>query len=133
LAEVRSAELLAELRLVDHGIAGATVRPVYMMAFLTVLQDLGGFVQSVGFRRQRFQRRGWHLGGLLEIVSVNCQIKNIPRNSTQFISISSLSPSADNGTSSSRLRRTYGPCSEARLLIELASSARCFSSMARAV
>ena len=37
----------------------------------------------------------------------------IPKNSTQLISISSWSPSADKGTSSSRLRRTKGPVSGA--------------------
>lgn len=38
-----------------------------------------------------------------------------PRNSTQVISISSVSPSAESGTSPKRLRRTYGPVSvEAR-------------------
>lgn len=35
----------------------------------------------------------------------------VPRNSTQLISMSSLSPSAANGTSSNRLRKTYGPVS----------------------
>jgi hypothetical protein len=36
-----------------------------------------------------------------------------PRNSTQLISTSALSPSADNGTSSRRLRSTKGPVSGA--------------------
>lgn len=56
---------------------------------------------------------------------------HIPRNSTQLISMSSLSPSADNGRSSSRLRRTYGPVSsEVRgLVLELETSSGSLSSM----
>ena len=53
---------------------------------------------------------------------------HIPKNSTQLISISSLSPSAHNGRSSSRLRSTNGPVSGAEccLLFKLAFSGSIF-------
>jgi hypothetical protein len=46
---------------------------------------------------------------------------HIPRNSTQFISMSFLSPSADNGRSLSRLRSTKGPTSGRFVLFTVGS------------
>lgn len=87
--------------------------PEYMRAFRRHLRDRGVFVQNVGFRRLMFQ----HRGSVLQEVSyqhraTSCRGK-IPKNSTQFISISSLSPSADSGRSSRSVRSTNGPVSAA--------------------
>lgn len=68
---------------------------------------------------QMFQRIGsglgnvsWCLVGKIEPQGADTQ-SHIPRNSTQLISISSLSPSADNGRSASRVRKMKGPISGA--------------------
>jgi hypothetical protein len=52
---------------------------------------------------------------------------HIPRNSTQLISISFLSPSADNGRSSRRLRNTNGPASGLCFLLVIGFSGSCSS------
>jgi hypothetical protein len=66
----------------------------------------------------------WSAWLALHVTETICTLYYIPRNSTQLISISSLSPSADNGRSSSRLRRTNGPISGAGrfLFLDVGSS-----------
>lgn len=56
---------------------------------------------------------------------------DVPRNSTQLISTSYLSPSADSGRSSSRLRNTKGPVSAAArfLFLEVCRSPTSLCSM----
>jgi hypothetical protein len=89
-----------------------------------------GFGRNGVFRRQMYQ----HRGSGLDIVSFGFRCtehrplarRHIPRNSTQLISISSLSPSADNGISSSRLRNTNGPAS-GRCFLVIGFSGSCSS------
>ena len=105
-----------------------------MMAFLPGLRDPEVFGRSVGSRRLMFQRRGLNLGVLASYplaATDSCESMRIPRNSTQVISKLSSLPSADNGTSSSRLRKTYGPVSTSArfLFLELESSSESFSSI----
>jgi hypothetical protein len=93
-------------------------------------QGLVGFGRNGVFRRQMYQ----HRGSGLDIVSFwfrGAEYKplarhHIPRNSTQLISISFLSPSADNGRSSSRLRNTNGPAS-GRCFLVIGFSGSCSS------
>jgi len=94
----------------------------YMMVSRRHLRGREVFVQSVGSRMRMFQRRGSALGNVSGRSANECY-QQIPRNSTQLISISSLSPSADNGRSSSRARSTNGPVSAAacRLLNAVSS------------
>jgi hypothetical protein len=94
-------------------------------------QGLVGFGRNGVFRRQMYQ----HRGSGLDIVSFwfRCAEhrplarRHIPRNSTQLISISFLSPSADNGRSSSRLRNTNGPASGRCFLLVIGFSGSCSS------
>ena len=103
----------------------------YRRAFLTGPRDLEVSGQNGGFRKQRFQHRGSVLYFRLALRSSYARI-NVPRTSTQFISISSLSSSAESGRSSSRVLSTNGLVSGVGRFLFLATCASCdsFSSIA---
>jgi hypothetical protein len=109
-----------------HGRLGEASRLRYTRVLQIHRQDLGEFGRNGVSQKQRYQHRGIDNVSLIPMLALEVigALSHIPRNSTQLISTSSLSPSVDNGRSSSKLRSTNGPASVAGrfLLLDVDSS-----------
>jgi hypothetical protein len=110
-------------------------RLIYTKAFQTGRRDLEVFVQNVESQKQTFQHRGFDLRDSVSYYTTYIHHQHsicIPRNSTQLISMSSRSPDADKGRSSSRVRSINGPVFVVVNLVRVASPDSCSAIVTRA-
>jgi hypothetical protein len=104
--EVEFVVLQAGLQLGDHGKLETALKLGCTTALRKGPRDQEVFGRNGGFQRQMFQCRGLSLGNINSDSRDKLPSSGIPKNSTQVISRPLWFPSADNGTSASRLRKT---------------------------